>query len=208
MDDGPRGRILRATVTAIGRYGIAKTTMEDAAREAGVGRATVYRHFPGGREQLIRETITFEVARFFARLADQVAGAPDFATLLERGLRFAHRAVEEHEVLQKVVDTEPERLLPQLTESAPIVHAVLRAYLEPLLAQERLAEGVAAPEAADWLARQVLSFIVGAGRWNLDDPEQVRTLVRRHLLAGVLADAGGAPSPADPEVAVAAAGPE
>ena len=36
-------------------------------------------------------------------------------------------------MLQKVLETEPERLLPQLTESAPQVLAVLRDYLGPTL---------------------------------------------------------------------------
>jgi hypothetical protein len=34
----------------------------------------------------------------------------------------------------------------------------------------------------------VLSYIIGQGSWDLDDPAQVRELVRGQLLAGVLAD--------------------
>jgi len=184
--DDPRSRILAATVGCIGRAGLAKTTLEDAARAAGLSRATVYRHFPGGRDQLISETITWEVGRFFARLGRHVDDAPDFATRLERGLVFAHRAVADHAVLQKVVDTEPDRLLPQLTLTAPLVLAVLRGYFEPLLEREPLADGLSAEAAADWLGRNVLSFIVAAGGWDLTDPTEVRRLVRTQLLAGVL----------------------
>lgn len=186
MADDPRTRVLRATVVCIGRFGLAKTTVEDVATEAGLGRATVYRHFPAGRDQLISEAITWEVGQFFARLQAHVADAPDFATLLERGLLFAHRAVEEHAVLQKVVDTEPERLLPQLTVTGPLVIAVLRGYFAPLLERETLRTGLGLEDAADWLARNVLSFIVAQGGWDLTDPAQVGTLVRTHLLAGVL----------------------
>lgn len=182
-----RTRILEAAVTCVGRLGMAKTTMEAAAREAGVARATVYRHFPGGREQLLGEVITWEVGRFFVRLGEEVDDAPDFATRLERGLLFAHRAVEEHEILQRVVETEPERLLPQLTESGPLVHAVLRDYLARALQHEQLRPGVGVDAAADWLARMVLSFIIAGGQWDLEDPGEVRRLVRDHLLAGVLA---------------------
>ena len=190
VPDDPRDRILDAAVDCIGQVGIAKTTIGQAARQAGVGRATVYRHFPGGRDQLVSEVITREVSRFFIRLSYAVDGSPDFATRLERGLAFAHRAVAEHELLQKVVETEPERLLPHLSESAPQVLAVLHDYFVPLLEQERerLRPGVEADVAADWLARMVLSFIIAGGAWDLDDPAQVRTLVRGHLLAGILDD--------------------
>ena len=37
---------------------------------------------------------------------------------MERGLMFAHRAVVEHEVLQRILVTEPEILLPQMTTNA------------------------------------------------------------------------------------------
>lgn len=185
---GPRERILAATLACVGRYGVAKTTVEDVARQAGVSRATVYRHFAGGRDQLVNETITWEVGRFFAALAAHVAGAPDFATRLERALVFAHRAVEDHQVLQKVLQTEPERLLPQLTATTPMVLAVVRAELLPELRRQRLAPGMDAESAADYIARMVLSYISCQGGVDLTDPEQVRRLVRTQFLAGVLAD--------------------
>ncbi|CAN5669570.1 TetR/AcrR family transcriptional regulator [soil metagenome] len=182
-----RTRLLAATLDCVGRYGLAKTTVEDAARAAGVGRATVYRHFPGGRDQLIEEVITWEVGRFFARLAEAIGDAPDLAARLETGLVFAHRAIGEHAVLQKVLETEPERLLPQLTMSAPLFVAVVRDYLAELLVDEPLRPGLDPGEAADYLARMVLSHMTSPGRWDLDDPEAVARLVRTHLLAGVLA---------------------
>jgi AcrR family transcriptional regulator len=186
VSDDVRSRILAATVVCLGRYGIAKTTVDDAAREAGVARATVYRHFPDGKDQLIAESITWAVAQFFGELARAVDDAPDFATLLERALMHAHRAVEQHVVLQKVLETEPERLLPQLTQSAPQVQAVLRGYLAERLEGERLRPGLDPTEAADFLARMGLSFILAQGRWDLTDPEAVRRLVRDELLAAVL----------------------
>ncbi len=48
MSSDVRERLLQATYDCVARWGLAKTTVEDAAREAGVSRATVYRYFPGG----------------------------------------------------------------------------------------------------------------------------------------------------------------
>lgn len=186
VSDDPRDRILGATVACLGRYGIAKTTVDDAAREAGLARATVYRYFPDGKEQLIAESITWAVSQFFHELAVSVADAPDFATLVEEALIHAHRAVAEHVVLQKVLETEPERLLPQLTQSAPQVQAVLRDYLADQLRDEPLLPGVDALDAGDWLARMGLSFILAGGRWDLSDRESVRQLVRGELLVSIL----------------------
>jgi hypothetical protein len=47
-------------------------------------------------------------------------------------------------------------------------------------------------QAADFLARMVLSYMASPGRWDLDDPEQVAQLVRAELLPGVVAGTGPA----------------
>src|SRR6266571_2393370 len=188
MDLTVRERILEATYACVARYGLAKTTVEDVARAARLSRATVYRYFPGGRDQLMREVIAWETGRFFGRLAEAVAGAPDFAALLEEALVFAHRAVEEHEVLQKVLQTEPERLLPQLTVESERTLTFIRRFLLPYLEREDLRAGVAPDQAADYVARMLLSFIANQGRWDLTDRAQVARLVRTELLAGVTRD--------------------
>jgi len=182
----PRQRVLAGTVRCAGRVGVARITVEDVAREAGVSRATVYRWFPGGRDQLIDEAITFEVGRFLTRIADAAAGAPDLANRIERALLFAHRAIEDHEVMQRVLATEPAGVLPQLHATAPLILAVVRDELTGWLEGADLRPGVDPEEAADYLARMFLSFVVNEGSWNLDEPGEVAELVRTRLLAGVV----------------------
>lgn len=181
-----RERILRATYDCVARWGLSKTTVEDAAREAGVSRATVYRYFPGGRDELIGSVVAWEHARFFTRLYEEVRDAGTLEEVMERGLVFAHRAIREHEVLQRVLQTEPEVLLPPLTVETRGAQQVIAEFLAPYLARQPLAPGVTVGEAADFLARMVLSYISSPGRWDLDDPAQVARLVRAELLGGVL----------------------
>jgi AcrR family transcriptional regulator len=186
MDLTVRERLLEAAYACVARYGIAKTTIDDVAREAKLSRATLYRYFPGGRDELVRQVISWETGRFFDRLAEAVAGAPDFASMLEEALVFAHRAVEEHDVLQKVLQTEPERLLPQLTVDTDRVLGFISAFLEPYLERETLRPGIDPHEASEYVARLLLSFISAQGQWDLNDREQVRRLVRTEVLAGIL----------------------
>lgn len=186
----PRERVLAGTYGCVERFGLAKTTIEDVARVSGVSRATIYRLFPGGRDQLLRETVGWEMTRFFARLAGEVADAPDLATRLERGLAFARRSVLDHAVLQKVLVTEPEVLLPLMTIEQHRVVGYLTAYLVPLFDAERAAgrldPSVDVHQAADHVSRMLLSIIGSPGRWDLADPAAVRALVRRELLGGLL----------------------
>ncbi|MCZ7525241.1 MAG: TetR/AcrR family transcriptional regulator [Acidimicrobiia bacterium] len=189
--DTARERVLAATYACVTRSGLARTTVEDAVRESGVSRATVYRLFPGGKGQLLREAVGWEMNRFFGRLADHVAGAADLPAVLEQGLVFAHRAVREHRVLQQVLATEPGRLLPLLTVEQHRVQRLVAAYLRPVLDREaeqgRLRPGLDRRAAADYLSRMALSLMGAPGRWDLEDPQQVRRVVREELLGGILA---------------------
>ena len=190
MQAEPRERVLEATYACVARFGMGKTTVEDVVKESGVSRASIYRLFPGGKDQLLRETVGWEMNRFFARLAEAVYDAPDFASLLEEGLVFAHRSIQEHEVLRKVLETEPERFLPLITVEQHRVLDFITAFLLPYLEREeragRVRPGVDLGAAAQYVARLVLSLIGSPGRWDMDDPEQVRLLVHEELLGGIL----------------------
>src|SRR5207237_984899 len=67
-------RAVRATLACVARHGLAKTTFDDVAREAGCARATLYRYF-GGKRQLVRITLVREAARLAASIRD--AGAAE-----------------------------------------------------------------------------------------------------------------------------------
>jgi AcrR family transcriptional regulator len=180
-----RTRLLEATYECIARDGLGATSLEDAAKSAGVSRATLYRYFPGGRDQLLGAVITWETLRFFVRLADAVADAPDLETLLVNGIIFAHRAIAEHEVLQRILGTEPELLTPQLTIDAPRVLSLLQTFFVGRFGHHELADGLSPADAAEYVARMTLSFISSPGRWDLSDQGQVRRLVRSEILAGI-----------------------
>jgi hypothetical protein len=118
-------------------------------------------------------------------LYEEVSDAETLEEVMERGLMFAHRAVVEHEVLQRILVTEPEILLPRMTTEADQTQALVAAFLVPYLVQHGMPEGKEVDVAADFLARMVLSYIASPGRWDLNDPEQVALLVRSELLAGI-----------------------
>ncbi len=183
-------QVVRATYACIARYGMAKTTVEDVVRECGLSRATIYRYFPGGRDELLREAVAWQLGEFFIRLADHLDDAPDLVELFDRGIAFARRAVVEHELLQRMLETEPDRLLGLLstesTRTLPFIAAYLLPHLERVGAEGGLRAGVDPVDAADHLSRLVLSYIAAKGVIDLDDPEQRRDLVKRELLGPIL----------------------
>jgi AcrR family transcriptional regulator len=183
-----RERILESAFARIDDAGIAQFTVEAVAQEAGLARATIYRYFPGGRDELMEALVSWEVARFFTRLGEATAPATGFTEWLTLGLGAARRQMEEHALLQRLLEDEADQLVPRLVTVMPIVQAVLREQLVNRLADERLQPGVDRGEAADLLARLMISYFGTAGTWHLDDPAELDRLVRTQLVSGILAD--------------------
>jgi AcrR family transcriptional regulator len=145
----------------------------------------MYRYFPGGRDELLTEVVTWEYRRFFVRLYEAIKDAASLEEVMERGLMVAHRAIEDHEVLQMVLRTEPEALESTFMAEAAPTRTQVEQFLAPYLERHALVPGVERGEAASFLARMVLSYMGAAGQWDLGDPEEVARLVRAELLAGI-----------------------
>lgn len=189
MDD-PRARVLAGAYECIARRGMAKTTVDDVAAASGVSRATIYRIFPGGKDEVLRDTVGWEMDRFFLRLGVELGDAADFPEFLERALPLARRELLEHAVLQKVLETEPDRLTALITVQQDRIIGAIAAYFEPLFERDRAA-GLVAPDVdlarvAEYVARLSLSLIASPGRHDLADPAEVRRLVQGELLGGIL----------------------
>jgi AcrR family transcriptional regulator len=183
---GIEDRAVRATLNCVARHGLAKTTFDDVAREAGCARATLYRYF-GGKRQLVRITVLREAAR----IAAAVRGAADAESTFEDAVvAMVVRAAQElrdHKALQFLFAFEPELVLPHVTFDAGnrfLVGAgsAVAPALERFLPPER------ADRAGEWLARVVLTHAVSpTSPIDLTDEAAARALVRELVLPGLLA---------------------
>lgn len=186
-EDDIRARLLAATLRCVEAKGIQATTVEDVAREAGVSRATVYRHVPGGRAELVAGAVASEAGRFLDRLADAMDAVEGPVASLRAGLVVGHRTIHDHALLQQVLRTEPGELLRELAASEPLLHGVVAARVRAVLEDVPLAPGMGLDEATDYVTRLFLSYLGSQGRWDLADEAAVDRLVRTQLLGGVLA---------------------
>lgn len=178
--------ILDAAARCAHRFTLGKSTIDDIAAEAGVSRATVYRTFPGGRDEIVAALVDWQVESFLADLAHHVEGAPDFESLLVDGLIYAHHRIAGHRLLQRVLDVEPELVAGELARSDRHWAGDIARFLEPHVSAADLEPGVDVGEASLYLAFLVLSFIENAGSWDLDDRDEAARLVRGQLLPGIV----------------------
>jgi AcrR family transcriptional regulator len=181
----PERRVLDAALRCVGRWGLAKTTLDDVAREAGCSRATVYRLFPGGKETVVEAVVAVELERLFGCLAVRIEGAGSLEDQLVQGILFASRTLRRHEALQYLLVHEPEQVLPHITFSRfdRVLEAVSR-FVSPYLAPH--VGAALAERTAEWVTRLVLSYTLSASAsFDLTDEADVERFVAVFLLPGL-----------------------
>jgi AcrR family transcriptional regulator len=186
--DRVEDRAVRAMLACVGRHGLAKTTFDDVAREAGCARATLYRYF-GGKRQLVRITVLREAARIAAGVRAAADDESTFEDAVVAMVAHAARELRDHEALQFLFAFEPELVLPHVTFDAGNRFLVgAGSAVAPAL--ERFLPAGRADRAGEWLARVVLTHAVSpTSPIDLTDEAAARTLVRELVRPGLLASA-------------------
>ncbi len=110
-----QARILEAAKESILAVGVRRTKFTDVARIAGVSRMTVYRHFPD-TTSLVGALMTHEfgaqLQEVLARAAKQRTGRARLVFAVVGGVE----ALAEHPLFRRVLDVDPELLLPYLVQ--------------------------------------------------------------------------------------------
>jgi AcrR family transcriptional regulator len=179
-------RIVDAALRCFGRWGVAKTTLDDVAREAGYSRATVYRFFPGGKEGLLEGVVRTELARFFTVVGARLDAAADLEDLIVGGMTTAATLLTEHRPLQYLLANEPEVVLPRISfhEADHVLRAV-SGFVAPYLTRF-LSPEIDALRAAEWLSRIVLSYVCSPSpAVDMRSEDSVRSLVQAFVLPGL-----------------------
>ncbi|MEU7898815.1 helix-turn-helix domain-containing protein [Nonomuraea sp. NPDC049152] len=119
--------VLDAARECVLAYGVRRTTLTDVARRAGVSRMTIYRGWPDVGS-LVADLMTREWLGVVERLdlSDPVAAVVEGV-----------RTLREHPLWRKIVEVEPELLLPYLTMRRGTSHDAIIAVLERSMSPAR-----------------------------------------------------------------------
>jgi AcrR family transcriptional regulator len=178
-----RARILDAAFECAARFGLARTTMADVAKQARLARQSVYRYFPT-RHDLFQAVVLREEQRMISTVRRAVAPHAGLRPAMEAGFLAALRGMRAHPLLDRVMATEPQELLPYLTTEANPVLELSTRIMEEILAER--APGVPAHlahRASETCARVLTSYAITP---PADDPSEVAATLAELLCDGLL----------------------
>jgi len=174
-----RSRAIGALLTCIARHGLAKTTLEDVAREAGCARATLYRHF-GDKRRLVEAALASEADRVATAALVAAAAADTLPAAVAAVVATGSRELRDHAAFEFLTAYEPETILPHLSftgfdnllaAGAPLVAPAYDRFLPPSEAA-RLAE---------WTVRVVFTCGGTLSPIDLADGAVARRFVANYL---------------------------
>jgi AcrR family transcriptional regulator len=182
--------LLDAATARFVAVGIGKTTMEDIAREAGAGKATLYRYF-ANKTALVDALVERENRRFSRALRRAVDTETSAPAQIEAAFVAALEFLRSHPMLNKSLREEPGILLPYLTlRSAPVARSGMELFATVI------ADGIEAGElrpvnpawAAETLFRLVMSFFsLPPLAIRIDDSREIRAYAKGLVGGGLIA---------------------
>jgi AcrR family transcriptional regulator len=186
--DAEHERVLNAALEAFLDFGIRRTSMGEIARRAALSPATLYRRF-SGKDDIVSAVGRREIRRLIDATDARVdPGADAEEQVVALLVAFLH-GVRGNRLLQRLLATEPEVVLPLLTVQAGPVLALGRAYLAEFLRRLPGAHGLSSHQVepvSEMLARLALSIgLTPETCLPIDDDDALRQFARL-LLGGVM----------------------
>lgn len=183
-EEAAKGRILDAAFACAGRFGIGRLTMSDVAREARLSRQTVYRYF-SSKHDLFVALVLREEEVLFRQLQAALEPHRELRPAVEAAFRTMLRAVRAHPLLDRVMATEPQELLPYLTvEANPVRDMGIRAMEQVFADRLHGVSPVLAHRAAELCSRLITSYAILPPD---DDPDVVAAQLAELVCNGLIA---------------------
>lgn len=186
-----RRRLVEAAQRCFERLGVAKTTIEDVAREANVSRATVYRYF-ADRGELVLAVLATELDRHSRATADQVRTSRDPVEAIVEGALRTVDAFRTNPRLQLFGAGDAAGFTLMAVGASKTFFAVAAQHIAPQLRRGQEAGVIRrdfeADEGAEWLTRVAISMLSVEGLRERSR-EEMRAYLRTFLVPALVPDA-------------------
>jgi AcrR family transcriptional regulator len=177
---GTRDRILEAAFSAVATHGLSRLTVDDVARLARLSRQTVYRYFDS-KDALIQALVYREEETFIEGVRTAHARHDRLEDAMREAILFCLTAAREHPLLDRLLASEADALLPFLTTHGRGLLARAGAVIEELAAGWGLRSELV-HRSADVSVRAMVSYVLTPSE---DNPEDIARELARILVSAL-----------------------
>jgi AcrR family transcriptional regulator len=179
-------KILDTALLRFAESGVGGTTMSQLARDAGISREWLYRHF-ANRDAVAIAVSRREIERLIDGLAASAVAGDDVESILTDAFAYAVEFLRAHALLQQVIRNEPAAFAALLHDQGETVIATAVDVSVEYIAAISAVKPKQAVVIAETLVRLVVAITVAPyGRLDLDDPVELRRFARS-VVHGLLA---------------------
>lgn len=182
-DREAKQRLCDAALECIKRNGFDKTTMSDIAKEAGVARPTLYKHFKSKTEVFFAAIDSIALS-FTESVVDH---AKQFATFDERVIEtiiFVVTELPQHRYLSLVLNNECAAVLRNRAffDEATLIFSEMTSAPLIEIRPDLKDQGI---EISEIMSRFAISVILFPGKYT-SDLDGLRTLIKKRILPGLI----------------------
>ncbi|MEM7287521.1 MAG: helix-turn-helix domain-containing protein [Actinomycetota bacterium] len=153
-----RSEIAAAARACFQRWGLAKTTMDDIAKEVGIARPNLYRYFPN-KAALASAVSAAESARINDRRRSQIRIEGPTASLIERSVVMGLELALADDYLVDLMTSDNQELVPATIEDTDTRYDYWRPIFEHGRARGELRDDTTDDDLLRWLSSVQLHFL-------------------------------------------------
>jgi len=134
--ENKRDRIMNAALDRFKQYGFAKTTVDEIARQAQVGKGTIYFYFKN-KEEILEEIVDREMIQGFAAISQAMVEEPTILKKLNKILHVCFEYFHNNEMISKVMAMDQGLVMSLVTEKNREFQKLSISWIRTLLEQGR-----------------------------------------------------------------------
>ncbi len=172
-------------------HGLNRLSVGDVAKRAGLSRPTLYKHF-ASRDELVAQMVLREAGRIVEQVIAAAEAHDDPFDSLYDAILTALHLLRGHPLLDRLLATEPEALLPLLVDGRASVLDAVQAVARQVIDRRDLGiSDTQASAGADLLSRMLVSYAVRPPELA---PEAIAQFLSTAVVAGVLTAPAASPA--------------
>lgn len=168
-------KVLDAAAYRFAQQGVTATTMSQLAKDAGISREWLYRHYEN-RNAVLAALALREIHVLLHGIAERAAAAGDVVDSVVDAFTYAVSEVRDHPLLQRIVESEPQRLTGTATVHGDAVFEVAVDAVTALLMTIGEVAEARARLLGETLVRLALATVIAPGA--LRSPDDLAAYIR------------------------------